>query len=314
MGCRYYYHRSGVHFHYAGSKQVRQRRINKYNAMIVNEISTLKHYLPTITLNSSFSMFSDYLQVAEDYITDRILGEDLRVIIEGNPDKSSPHRPLAILVERTICNMAFLQSIPDLDLVLTEQGFAVTNSTAYSPASRQRVEKLLQNITLKTDAACDALVSFLVRCEKYESWRGTRQFEYLSTALIYTYTEFCQHIPITEKSPRNWKEFYNCIPDLYTALCEVVSPYLSQDYVDELIEKVRDKEIIKKTEIEVLKLVKDAICLQVSGRQEQAHEKTLTALKKVKKDIDLFPTFAISEEAKSIDIPREDSPIYSMLG
>lgn len=282
--------------------------------MIIREINKLKKYLPAVALNCDFSQFEDALQVSEDSITTRILGEEIRLLIDGSlSSETSEHKPLTVLVERVICNQAFLASIPELDLILTEQGFAVSDGAGYTPASRQRVDKLSGNISSKLNEALDALVLYLVKSKKYASWRETEQFNYLSMALVYTFSEYCRHSPVSDKSPKNFSEFYNLIPSLYTALYQVVAPYLSSAYMDELVEKVRDNKIILPVELSVLSLVRDSVCLHVAGSVDIAHEKILAALRIMKKDIELFTTFASSPEAQSLDIAREDSPVYSML-
>lgn len=281
--------------------------------MIIKSFDTVKKYLPTIGLKLDNSIIEDALQVAEEDITEKILGEELRNLIEGNRENKD-YNDLRILTERVISNLAFMNSIPEIDLILTEQGFAVFDGSGYNPASRQRVDALLKNITEKVNNSLDKLVTFLVKSKKYEYWRSSEQFNYLSSAMVYSFSEFNKIVAIQDSAPKNYMEFYNIIPELYSALYSPVAAYLSCEYIDELVEKVRDKEVISVNEIRVTNLVKEAICLHVSNRKENAHIKTMQALQILRNNPEEFPTFTSSPEAARLDIKREDSPVYMMLG
>lgn len=282
--------------------------------MIISNINTMRKYLPSIISSTTLDVFEDALQVAEDSLTDKVLGDDLKNLIEGNlHSESRDHEQLIKLVERVICNLAFLNSIPEIDLILTSSGFAVTSADEYTPASRQRVDTLISTLNNKVNDGIDALVKFLACSKKYAEWRGSEQFNYISSGIILSYSEFCHHAKITQASVKNWNEFYLIIPSLYSSLYQDVAPYLSSDYIDELIEKVRDNEIFTANGIKVLNLIKDAICASVSEDTELSREKIFSALQIMKANPALFPTFTASDEVKKIDIAREDTPIYSML-
>lgn len=272
--------------------------------MIIEDIYTFQKYIPTAVFIQSFSMIEDALQVAEDWLTEKIISEDTLKEIEKNEIALS-------LVKRAICTLAFYNAIPEIDLVLTEHGFAVTSAEVYTPASRQRVEALLNKTRERSKWAIDTVVRFLLK--NYDDWRGTEQYKELSSTFISTIEDFEQHSGIIDPAAE-WKTFLNTIPKMRNWIQEKVYPYMSAEYISELLEKFRDKEyIIIPEETQVLEYIQDAVCLGVSENNDAAQVKLTNALSIMRKHPGKFQTWAASPEAKGYTPDRSKTNIYSML-
>lgn len=174
--------------------------------MIVNGYAEMKPFLPAVEMKGTPTIFNDALEVAQDALVADILGTDLEDRLEG---RVSEDRKLLKLCQRVISQQAFLNSIPDMDLVLTDAGFAVTNNEQMTMASRDRVNALTQNLMVKVDASKDALVQYLLKHEP--EWRGTEEFGRLSDGLILTFAEFKDVAVLNNVTaqayPHSWSDF-----------------------------------------------------------------------------------------------------------
>ncbi len=286
--------------------------------MIVSSYSEMKPFLPAVEMKSaSTTIFNDALEVAQDDLVTGIIGTDIEALLEAPKETPDTHAKLRKLCQRVISQQAFLASIPDLDLVLTDAGFAVVNNEQTTMASRERVQALSANLQAKLDASKDALVLFLLKTDTYDDWRGTEEFARLSDGLILTYGEFKDAAVlnnITAQSyPKNWSEFLAMNSALNVALMTDVASYISKDYATELIEDIRDKETLLPNEKKVLKLIKIAICAIALGDRKLGLDQTLKAVAIMKANPTDFPTFDVSPESQALDITHKDTPIFSMF-
>lgn len=283
--------------------------------MIIDNFLQMKTYLPAITIKADITALDDMKNIAEQELVDEILSEELyQLILQDRTE----HKTLAVQCERIISLNAFLKAIPDMDLVLTQSGFAVHNSESMSPASTARVKGLTISIQERVDNATDTLIRYLISSNKYEDiWRSSSQFSNITAGIISTYTEFKEHAQyspaVANVYPKNYSEFKKMYANFSMAIIGEIAPYLSADYCSELIEKVRDKELLTLHEKYVLSLIKYAICAISMNDITTGRSYVIKARSYMLKRGDDFPTFMASDEAKALDSTDNDGPIYSML-
>lgn len=282
--------------------------------MLVNGYNDMKPFLPSVEMKGTPFVFDDALEVAQSKIVLEILGDDLEQQLEK---EEMDDRPLLRLAMRAITLEAFLHSIPDLDLVLTDAGFAVVNNEKVTMASRDRVEALKSNTAAKLDDAKDALVAYLVRTSKYDGWRSSDQFLELSGALFLTFSDFRKTAVLTnttaQKYPRSWTEYRELIPAMSVALMTDVASYISEDYAYELVEKLRTRSAMSPADQKILGTVKAAVAFYATGDPDTGRQMTLSAFSYMKANLDKYPTFAASDEARAVEITHEDTPIFSLF-
>lgn len=282
--------------------------------MLVESFAVMKRFLPAIVLKGENIYFDDMLQIAQDEIIDGVLGQELFAKLER---KQVEDYNLLTMCQRIISLNAFLKSIPELDLVLTESGFAVHNSEKMAPASKSRVDALVMSITERVDNATDALISLLLSSSAYLEWRNTPQFDNISSGFICTYSEFKRyalHTPgYSERYPKSYKDFAKLYPNLTNALMVQIAPYLSAEYCSELVEKFKDKEIVSMQEKQVLNMIKSSLVAFVMEDGKSGNNYLFNCLRYMRENISHFPTFAASAEAQALDISHSDTPIFSML-
>lgn len=282
--------------------------------MIVNGYTEMKRFLPAINMKGEPTVFDDALEVAQNDLVESLLGTDLESRLE---ERNAEDKRLFTLVQRIIAVEAFLKSIPEMDLVLTDSGFGVVSNQDIAPASKERVQNLTASLQMKLDENKDRLVTYLMKSEKYEDWRGTEEFARLSDGLILTYADFKDVAllnPVTAQAyPHSWSDFLKLNSALNVALTSDVASYISPDYADELLEKVRDQETMVPNEVKLLKTVKIATACFALGDRETGINQSIKAIAFMKAHADDFPTFIDSPTAADLTLEHSDTPIFSMF-
>ena len=280
--------------------------------MIVNGYAEMKPFLPAVEMKGTPNIFDDALEVAQDKLVSEILGTDLEEQIESREPED---KKLLKLCQRVISQQAFLSSIPDMDLVLTDAGFGVINNEQMAMASKDRVNALSANLRAKLDESKDALVTYLMKA--YPQWRDTEEFARLSDGLMLTYADFKDKAVLNNVTakvyPHSWSEFLDLNSALNVALMTDVASYISKDYASEIIEKIRDMEIFLPMEQKAIKHSEVAIAAIALGDHKTGHEQTMAAISVMKSDPESFPTYTASPEAQDLTLMHEDTPIFSML-
>lgn len=283
--------------------------------MIIENFLEAKQFLPAIAIKSDITSIDDMFSIAESELVEDIIGTELHTKLSS---KDEDDKGLLKLCQRVVAINGFIKAVPDLDLVLTQSGFAVHNSEAMAPASSARVIAMLKSLQDRADIATDTLIKYLMASEKYEEiWRNTTQFENITSGLICNYSEFkeyAQYSPaVSAQYPKSYSEFKRMYTNLNLALLGDVSSYLSREYCEELIEKFRDSEIITLDEKYVLRLVRHAICAISMGDLVTGRNHIIRARAYMKKFPLSFPTFTASPESQTIDNSDNSGPIFSML-
>lgn len=260
------------------------------------------------------AVFDDALEIAQDALVSDIMGTDIEQQLEKREDAD---RKLLTLCQRIIAIDAFISCIPELDLILTDSGFGVVSNQDIAPASKERIKNLTDSLKVKLDDGKDRLVTFLLASEQYEGWRGSEEFARLSDGLIFTYSEF-KDIAVNNNAtvavyPKSWTEFLRMNPALNVALTSDVAAYISPEYADELLEKVRDKEAMVPNEKKVLKMVKTAAAAIAMGDRETGVNQAIKATLFMKQFPADFPTYIGSRAAESLENKHSDTPIFSMF-
>jgi hypothetical protein len=106
-----------------------------------------------------FEALQGEIVAAQEYLQDEILGPV--ELCEEMENKGK--------MVRFICFRAFERAIPQMDLVLTATGFGVVSNQNVSPASKERVEKLLSNIRRQASDALDAIIMSLLGNKEWAS-------------------------------------------------------------------------------------------------------------------------------------------------
>lgn len=282
--------------------------------MLVEGYSEMKKFLPAIEMKGEPTIFDEALGSAQERLVRLIIGDQLETQLE---QRAAADHKLLLHCQRVISQDAFLESIPDLDLILTDAGFAVVNNEKVTMASRDRVDSLKKGTEDKLQASKDALIAYLLRTTAYNSWRLTEEFKVFASALVTTYEEFKVVAVLTNASakayPRNWNDYHALLPAMNVSLMTDVASYISKDYAIELIGKIRERTQMSPAEKAVFRIIQQAVASYAMEDRAVGQQLATRAYSTMLKQPDEFPTFAASEEAKDLSLKHSDTPIYSMF-
>lgn len=245
--------------------------------MIVNTTSQMKKHLLSFNLKIDEAMesrFSSFLARAQEWVTDKIIGSEIEETLEIDLalGQADPHVKLRGLVGRVISETAYLASIPESDLQRSEAGFVVQNNDKMSPASLQRVERLIQSLNERINSDCDSLVHYLLKNSNaeglYDYWRDSPQFEFLTDAFIPTMGIMRQN---TSSVPvQRWAEFHDLQPRMNIALRTSVARYVSIEQIDALLSGYRTAEL-QDIQRKVLRWLRMAVLAEVTNTDNATH-------------------------------------------
>ena len=272
--------------------------------MIVKTTSEMKRHLLSFNLKIDEAMesrFSSFLARAQEWVTDKIIGERIEAALEPGADigQGDPHEKLRGLVGRVISELAYLHSIAESDLQRSEAGFVVQNNDKMSPASLQRVERLIQSLNERINSDCDSLVNYLLKNSipdeenpsPYEDWRDTDQFEFLTDAFIPTMGIMRQN---TSSVPvQRWTDFYDLQPKMNVALRTSVARYVSIEQIDALLSDYRTEEL-QDIQRKVLRWLRMAVLAEVTNA-DNAIRFAIEARHYMLQHVSSFPDFVASD-------------------
>ena len=153
-------------------------------AMLINDNDTLKKYVPN-TLKavagelSLFDKIQYHLLQAEQWLTDTFVSSDTMSRIRTYSDST----PLLHYCRIITAAEAMLHAVPQLDLILTPNGFGIVSNQNIAPASKDRIERLLLSLEKQRD---DALAVILTMLPDAHHWTASEQFNYFAATMFPT--------------------------------------------------------------------------------------------------------------------------------
>jgi len=283
--------------------------------MILKTIDQFTGAVPTAVGVDNFEDVKPYVDSAELWLKTHILGKNLYDSIIATIESSTGPGTDEVLLNfclNVIANHAYWDAIPFLDVVHTNQGFAVISANNKVPASKERVERLRSQCLVRRDNEVENLIDYLEQTTAYHNdWKGSPAYSILSDCLIQTARE----LEIYAEWTGTRKDFLKLRPKLIQETINLLEPVFSKDYIEELIEKQRDDDL-NGDDLRVSILLKQSLGCIVSGNRDIAEKIVSDALRYIDENPDSFPTYFDSSEysARSEFYSNStDDPIFSSL-
>ncbi len=283
--------------------------------MILKTIDQFTGAVPTAVGVDNFEDVKPYVDSAELWLKTHILGKNLYDSIIATIESSTGPGTDEVLLNfclNVIANHAYWDAIPFLDVVHTNQGFAVISANNKVPASKERVERLRSQCLVRRDNEVENLIDYLEQTTAYHNdWKGSPAYSILSDCLIQTARE----LEIYAEWTGTRKDFLKLRPKLIQETINMLEPVFSKDYIEELIEKQRDDDL-NGDDLRVSILLKQSLGCIVSGNRDIAEKIVSDALRYIDETPDSFPTYFDSSEysARSEFYSNStDDPIFSSL-
>jgi hypothetical protein len=287
--------------------------------MIVDSLDILKRHVATIAAVNSFELFKSYIEAAESWTKTQLLGADLFDYVEAHKADEA-HRALVVRVQRIIALNGFDRSVPFMDLVQTNNGFAVTNTEGLTPASKERVAALRAGLQRECDAAIEDLLLFLEKTTEYhDEWKGSPTYTLLTDTFLPTFTLFKRYAPysalVDAIYPKCRLDFVRLNGKLREVMAGQIANTLGTEFTNDLLEELRDDDVTdaNKKIVEPLRFALGSYTLGLDAQADKFMGK-VTAL--LKAHPEQYPAWATSPEGLAALTPpaaHTDSPIFIMI-
>lgn len=287
--------------------------------MILSKITQATQFLPSLNLDLNNERFTDFFRRAQEWLVSHVIGDGLELMleIEVGMTATDSHPDLRLLCQRVIAEKGLLDAIPEMDMQLTEAGFAVQNNDQFTPASSQRVDRLMAKLPERIASDVDSLVRFLLKNsdgttndpKPYDIWRGTDQFLHLTAAFIPFFESYNRLALAPAKS---YEEFYNAIPTMAKEMSKVADYYVSSKEVCRLRELYRDGETLEIHRKAIAELKSVAVAAYCCDGQ-RARDAAASAREIMLSDSDNFPMFKDSDAFNKPSVNLDAGQLVNML-
>ena len=148
---------------------------------IITDNATLLTLIPNVvtTVEGETPLYDKvhpWLTVAEQWVNDRFTGSAVLDAIAADPSTTIwQQAALLIMSEAMRC------AIPSLDVVLTPNGFGIVSNQNVAPASKERVERLIESMRAGRDLYADYLLDSLFA---RGDWQSSAQRAWLCRTLL----------------------------------------------------------------------------------------------------------------------------------
>lgn len=258
--------------------------------MLINDIETLRNYIPTI-IAGDYKKYATYISAANDWLKKEVLGKSLFAEIENLEPTNQQHTELIKKCETVVANKGYLEAIPFMDLIETESGFAVVRTDQLVPASRDRVDALLSGIKHKLGEAIEDLIDYLEESEEYhELWKGSETYSLLTDVYISTLKQFRRYAEFSG----NRAEFINFKPNILNAINLFIEPVISKELSDQIIEQTRDNELTESNKA-IIENLRFAMALYSIQKTAESNIYLNKVRNELLKNPDNYPAFKGSE-------------------
>ena len=258
--------------------------------MLISTITEFVRFIPTAE-GTDFSAISPFLMQAETDLKANLLGEDLLTTI----DTLELQDPVKEQAKLLLALMAYRDAIPFVDLIQTPNGFAVVNNSNQAPASKERVERLIEWCEHSIDRNTDILIYQVYSTPALlTQWQKFNGFSDIVNCFFLTGSDYAFHVSVHGKKREKllqdkgkliaWQE-------------NVLAPVISRDLLYQLIEEFRNNTFSAGSG-NVIHYCKMILSRMVEEKKEEA-VKLLNAVANVlDSNLAAYPAYAASDEYK----------------
>ena len=199
-----------------------------------------------------------FLETAEQWAIDTFVPDAIFDEI-AEDDGFGPNERLRFPLEKLVACQAYMTAIPSLDLVLTPNGFGIVSNQNIVPASRERVDALINSLESQRDSAIEALI---LRLSSRTDWQQSAQGKYFG-ATMFPLLNLCRRLAIREHIWDSYQQLHerlikieNVLADTYFSQ-EQMQVFRSQVIVQYSTSKPIEERVIRSLQAYELQLLTD---------------------------------------------------------
>lgn len=247
----------------------------------------------------------EYLKKSERWLIQNILGKNLYIDITSNENENE----LVSLIKQIVCNDAYDNVIPFIDLRQGASGFEVTDGKTHNVASKNRVSNLRAQCIINRDNAIDDIIDILeTRKDLHDSWKGSKAYASIADCIIHTRRELSSY-----GWEGNYSDFIKIKSKLKLNTKLVLNKMLGSKYIDRVSESIADEDL-HSADLKILDTLK-MILVQYTFNNYDAYENLrIQLLSDIDANIDDYPEYKASREYENNHIQHfknsQDSKLF----
>ena len=170
-------------------------------SLLIPDNETLLRFVPNVLKSVQgetllFDKIAPHLEGAEAWLTTTFLSE---AVLAKLPQEDANNQ-LLHFSRMAVVAEAMLHAVPQLDLVLTPNGFGIVSNSNIAPASKERVERLLLSLEKMRDDTLSVLLPLLAQ---EAAWATSDPCQYFKQTL-YPWLDLPRKLGSTDHS---WQDF-----------------------------------------------------------------------------------------------------------
>lgn len=265
---------------------------------IITDNTTLLRLLPNVVTSVEgetplYDKVHPWLVIAEQWVSDRFTGAAVLDAIAADTD-TTIWQQTAIL----IMSEAMRQAIPSLDVVLTPNGFGIVSNQNVAPASKERVERLIESMTAGRDLNIDYLLDSL---SEREDWLQTKQRDWFCQTLLQSPRDAELGVYGPEWTGNRWEAFIELRERARNIEAAIAERWVSE----ELMERLRQAIITPGSPSEDTALalrLRDCVFAELKGEPRRCRMLD-RVVNYVRQRPEEYPEWAESDTARLFDPP-----------
>ena len=189
---------------------------------IITNDTELRKYIPNVLAtvegeSTLYDKLSPFLETTEFWITSNFVQQSMMY------NQVTSHGEQQTLIKQLVVLHAFLIAIPNLDLVLTPNGFGIVSNSNIAPASKERVERLMAAVEKQRDNVLEQYLKYTFLYFN-NTYLQTNQGKYFF-ATLFPSLDLCNRCGITE---HRWQEYQRLREKLITIETTLENEYFSR--------------------------------------------------------------------------------------
>jgi len=174
-------------------------------SLLIPDNNVLLQFVPNVLKSVQgetllLDKIAPHLEVAEAWLTTTFLSEAVLAKLPSLDDKNK----LLHFSRMAVVAKAMLHAVPQLDLVLTPNGFGIVSNANIAPASKERVERLLLSLEKMRDDTLSVLLPLLAA---EAAWATSDPCQYFSQTL-YPWLDLPRKLGSTDHAWQQYQELH----------------------------------------------------------------------------------------------------------
>lgn len=205
---------------------------------MIKDIDTLKKLIPTV-VGTSIEKYRQAIADAQSWFASKIAGPSLMAEIVRMGDDPEPGE-LFLRARVAVACKAYLTVIPKLDVLETNNGFAVVNDQKLAPASRDRVKALMESFTISLRDALELFYEYVEDTPEYRSmWLEAPGCTIMRDSYLPTLREFRRY----GAWAGGYESFVNLRTDVRAVILKFIEPKISRALSETIISEIQNDDL-----------------------------------------------------------------------